>query len=150
MTVDSTIRYNSRCDGDSSTNRIEYSLEWSVFNTEMIYKNDTLVVDYDLLRDLDDYLKDEYADKTMIEIFVTDYMQAGLLYEFELTLKWNCDGAGQCQEVSAVHDLMYDYAYLKCTITGSDLNLVNVDPQLDNVEDVSFTLNGYSVTWYVP
>ena len=111
-----------------------------------LYANDSsLVQDIPLMFELDDYLEAQYADEDSIEVYVSDWMQPGFLYTFELRL--TCTGDYSC-DITAEHEVIYDYARLKCTITGSDLDLVNVDPELDNVDDVTFTLNGYSVTWY--
>lgn len=142
VTVDSTIRFNDRCVADDGD--LAYDLKWSVLGIEKLYANDSVVEDWPLLFALNDHLESEYADKESIEVSVTEWMQPGFLYTFALNLV--CTGYYSC-DIMAYHEIVYDYATLKCTITGSDLDLVNVDPQLDNVDDVTFTLNGYSVTW---
>eukprot|EP01083_Nonionella_stella_P074375 201749_1 len=138
-----SIDTNRKCAAAVNAQPVQYNLSWSV-NAQKLY-DDSTVIDTALLAEFNRHLSDTHMDMEHVSVFVDDWMQSGLEYEFRIRLQ--CTDMDYACDIDAVHDLRYYYSRLKCRIFGNGIALSEVDPVLDELYDVTLQMDGKRLTF---
>eukprot|EP01084_Bolivina_argentea_P007046 13271_1 len=142
VNIYSEVSFNKRCLTNNAP-EIKYNLSWSASAIKLY--NDTMIMNTNKLDNLNTYLQSDYYNIEDIAIYAANYLQSGLLYTFTLNLF--CIGDDYNCNIYSTHQLTYDYSDLKCGITGNDIQIINIDPILDDLYSVKLPINGYKLTF---
>ena len=124
----------------STTNFIDYHLEWDVFGE--IISTESYPINTTMWKQLQDYIKDSFINQYYIEIDIQQYMQPNIKYTFQQTII--CQNSFDCHKSESI-ELPYISSPIFCGIKGGNIEIANIS--YSSLSNYKLNLDGYFLTY---